>query len=279
MGADTKIQWTHHTFNPWWGCTEVSPACDHCYAKAFAHRLGMGLWGKGANRRFFGDKHWNEPLKWNRVALKAGERHRVFCASMADVFEDRDDLKPHRERLWNLIENTPSLDWLLLTKRPSNIARFTGHGFGPPMNVWFGTTVEDRRNGIPRIDVLRKLPYQRIRFLSIEPLIEDLGDVDLRGIDWVILGGESGHGARPFEAAWVRKLIIQARSAGAAPFVKQFGARPLELDALTDTWPQPGTQFTGNGVGGYFVHLRDKKGGTPEEWPEDLRVREFPRAR
>lgn len=258
MSENSKIQWTHHTFNPWWGCVEVSPACDHCYARAFAHRLGHGVWGKDAPRRFFGGKHWNEPLKWNRDAEAAGEQRRVFCASMADVFEDREDLKPNRERLWHLVAKTPWLDWLLLTKRPGNIARFVTPFLCDQPNVWMGTTVEDRRHGVPRIEALRRSGPWPVLFLSIEPLIEDLGDVDLSGIDWAIVGGESGGGARPFDLAWARKLIAQSRAVGAAPFIKQLGTRPIDT--------------------GQPVRLRDHKGGDISEFPPDLRVREFPAA-
>src|ERR1043166_782056 len=121
MGANSAIEWTDHTFNPWWGCVKVSPACDFCYAEVWGRRLGKGVGGKDAPRRFFADAHWNEPLRWNRAAAKVGIRRRVFCASMADVFEQRDDLNPQRERLWKLIDSTPNLDWLLLTKRPHNV--------------------------------------------------------------------------------------------------------------------------------------------------------------
>jgi len=122
MGKDSKIEWTHHTFNPWWGCVKVSPGCEHCYAEAFAKRVGKKVWGAQSDRRFFGDPHWREPLKWHDEAVITGERRRVFCASMADVFEDRDELIPHRIRLFQLIANTPKLDWLLLTKRPGSRA-------------------------------------------------------------------------------------------------------------------------------------------------------------
>ncbi|HEY2512934.1 MAG TPA: DUF5131 family protein, partial [Polyangiaceae bacterium] len=118
MVANSKIQWTDHTFNPWWGCQRVSPGCEHCYAEAFAKRTGHGVWGPTAQRRFFGEAHWKEPLKWNEAAKRSGQRARVFCASMADVFEDRWELEPHRARLAGLIRVTPHLDWLLLTKRP-----------------------------------------------------------------------------------------------------------------------------------------------------------------
>ncbi|MFM7332780.1 MAG: DUF5131 family protein, partial [Brachymonas sp.] len=117
MAKDSRIEWTHHTFNPWWGCVKVSAACDHCYAETWAKRLGEQVWGPSSERRFFSDTHWNEPLKWNREAGEEGVRRRVFCASMADVFENRPDLIAHRMRLLKLIEATPFLDWLLLTKR------------------------------------------------------------------------------------------------------------------------------------------------------------------
>ena len=123
MGANSKIEWTTHTFNPWWGCTKVSEACKHCYAEAWAKRVGQNVWGPKPERRLLSDNHWRQPLKWNRDAANAAERPRVFCASMADVFEDRDELIEHRDRLFDLIEATPKLDWLVLTKRPQNVAR------------------------------------------------------------------------------------------------------------------------------------------------------------
>lgn len=236
MGEQTAIEWTDHTFNPWWGCARVSPACQHCYAETFAHRYGHDIWGKDSERRFFGDKHWNEPLRWNRKAEADGVRRRVFCASMADVFEARADLDEHRARLWELIAATPWLDWLLLTKRPASVhalapARwFVEPGnllceacggsaslplgttcneheprmTGWPANVWIGTTVEDQQRADERLPLLRSIPA-RIRFLSCEPLLGPL-DLDLTGISWVIAGGESGPGARPMDPQWVRDL-------------------------------------------------------------------------
>src|SRR4051812_42185869 len=121
MAKNSHIEWTHHTFNPWWGCTKVSPACNNCYAELWAKRMGHKIWGGTAPRRFFTDAHWKGPLVWNEEAQAKGERERVFCASMADVFERRAELNPYRERLWALIAETPWLDWLLLTKRPQNI--------------------------------------------------------------------------------------------------------------------------------------------------------------
>src|SRR5688572_13560706 len=121
MGKNSPIEWTHHTFNPWWGCTKVSPACDHCYAEAWARRVGAKVWGSRAGRRFFSDNHWREPIRWNTAAAEMKARQRVFCASMADVFEPRPDLDGSRARLWELIRQTPWLDWLLLTKRPEHV--------------------------------------------------------------------------------------------------------------------------------------------------------------
>ena len=110
MAKDSRIEWTHHTFNPWWGCVKVSPACANCYAETWAHRLGAKIWGRHAPRRFFGDEHWKHPLRWNAEAERDQVRRRVFCASMADVFEVRAELSPWRARLWPLIEQTPWLD-------------------------------------------------------------------------------------------------------------------------------------------------------------------------
>lgn len=188
MGEHTKISWTDHTWNPWWGCQRVSPGCQHCYAEAFAKRTGNAVWGKDAERRFFGDKHWAEPLRWDAAAAAAGYPALVFCASMADVFEDRADLVDHRARLWDLIAATPHLIWQLLTKRPENVRgmvpdRWITHPLDDidyiigdwPANVWIGTTVEDQERADERIPHLLAIPAP-VRFLSCEPL---LGPLDL----------------------------------------------------------------------------------------------------
>jgi protein gp37 len=178
MGENSKIAWTDHTFNPWHGCTKVSAGCAHCYAEAQAQRFGTA-WGPTAERRLFGDKHWNEPIKWNRAAKEAGVRARVFCASMADVFEDRADLQDQRVRLWKLIAETPCLDWLLLTKRPDNIRRMLptieiGDEALPRFdNVWLGVTAENQRAADERIPLLLEAPAA-VRFISMEPLLEKI---------------------------------------------------------------------------------------------------------
>lgn len=227
MAKDSKIEWTHHTFNPWWGCAKVSPACKHCYAETWAKRVGSAVWGKSAPRRFFTDKHWKEPLVWNEEAKRENGRRRVFCASMADVFERRAELNPWRTRLWQLIEETPSLDWLLLTKRPQNVASMAPWGNKWPENVWLGTTVESQTWAAKRIPLLLSSPA-KVKFLSCEPL---LGSLDLKPflqseddkLHWIIGGGESGPHSRPMNPEWVRQLRDQCLEEKIAFHFKQWG--------------------------------------------------------
>ena len=224
MGENSSIAWTTHTFSPVWGCSAVSPECKNCYAEAWAKRFDHVCWGCNP-RRTFGDRHWAEPVKWNRAAEKSGKRARVFCGSMCDVFEDAPGLDEQRTRLWKLIEATPSLDWLLLTKRPENIERMMpfvqigGSLVERFSNVWLGTTVGCKAS-LPRVDELRRLPAA-VRFLSIEPLLEDLGAINLRGISWVIVGCESGPGARHMKDDWALSIRDQCVEAGVAFFLKQ----------------------------------------------------------
>ena len=337
MGNATTIAWTHYTFNPWWGCTRVSPGCQHCYAAAFSHRLGLDVWGPQAGRRTFDDRHWDEPLRWSRRRAAGDERHLVFCASMADVFEDRRDLDSARFRLWDLIQATPELTWQLVTKRPENVDRlapgaWTMHAW--PSNVWLLVTAEDQERADLRIPVLLRTGA-RVKGVSYEPA---LGPVDfsrwmwpvLEGwpapyrslreareagakttrrrqalvsasmvfLDWVIVGGESGPGARPFDVAWARSVVRQCREAGVACFVKQVGANvrtrndslstEQDPDVSTD-WPAPadGWGRIDENLDGYRdgyqgapirIYLKHPKGGAMEEWPADLRIREFPHA-
>lgn len=247
MGKDSRIEWTHHTFNPWWGCVKVSDACDHCYAETWAKRLGKDVWGPRSERRFFSDAHWSEPLRWNREALADGQRRRVFCASMADVFENRKDLIPHRARLLQLIEQTPQLDWLLLTKRIHLVKKQLPKGYELPRNVWLGATVENQHAVDTRIAHLLQFRSPAVRFLSCEPL---LGALDLAPflvpgehgtrVDWVIAGGESGAGARPMEPAWALQLRQQCTTANVPFHFKQWGHWAPEdqaIDAVTRHTP------------------------------------------
>jgi protein gp37 len=230
MAQNSSIEWTDHTFNPWWGCSKVSPGCLHCYAETWAKRVGQKVWGVRSSRRLFGTAHWEEPVRWDAEAEASGIRRRVFCASMADVFESRSELTDEREKLWTLIEATPSLDWLLLTKRPQNIFRFAPWSNEWPNNVWVGTTVENQHWAKIRLPQLLAVPAER-RFLSCEPL---LGPLDLRPwtsdraknlypIDWVIAGGESGPKARAMLPGWARDLRDQCRSAEIPFHFKQWG--------------------------------------------------------
>ena len=260
---DSKIGWTDHTFNPWMGCTKVSPACDHCYAETLRVRvkgLDQDEWSTGT-RTVTSDAYWRNPLRWDRKAAEAGRPALVFCASLADVFEARDDLDEPRARLWDLIEATPNLRWLLLTKRPENVLAMTpagwhGAGFADqpgrlwPANVGVGTTVEDQERADERIPHLVRIPAP-MRFLSYEPA---LGPLDLTrylwramatseipgwalndgctegrertgAISWVIGGGESGPGHRPLDLDAVRAVRDQCAEAGVPWFFKQVGGR------------------------------------------------------
>ena len=226
MGERTAIAWCHHSFNPWWGCVEVSPACDHCYARDFAARTAPGLWGTDARRRFFGDRHWNEPLRWSRRAEKAGERRRVFCASMADVLEERGDvvgreLDQARQRLWLTVANTPWLDWLLLTKRPQNYRRLVPREILELPSVWPGTTVESGGYAW-RAAHLEALSCAGPRWVSYEPMLGPLAPMP--AIVWYIVGGESGRARRPMELAWLASFASECRRRGVPIFVKQDSA-------------------------------------------------------
>ncbi len=223
MGKNSKIEWTNHTFNPWWGCTKVSEACKFCYAETWSKRLGQKVWGQRAPRRFFTEAHWRDPLAWNREAGEEGRRLRVFCASMADVFEKRSELDEWRTKLWSLIEQTPNLDWLLLTKRPHLVNRYVPWSSWP-QNVWMGTTVENQKNAELRLPSLAEIPAA-VRFISAEPLLGSLEVSPWLGstINWVITGGESGVNARPSSPSWFRELLRQCMEAEVPFHFKQWG--------------------------------------------------------
>lgn len=220
--ASTRIA---YSFNPWWGCTRVSPGCDHCYAERLDVRAGGAHWGKGVPRRTFGEAYWARPLKWDAAARKSGQRAGVLCASMADAF-DAEAPAGLLERLWGLVRQTPHLDWLLLTKRPARIARSlpADWGAGYP-NVWLGATVENQALAEQRVPLLLAAPA-RLHFVCCEPL---LGPVDLRPwaerLGWIIAGGESGPLARPLHTDWVRGLRDACVAAGVPFWFKGFGAR------------------------------------------------------
>ena len=235
MGKVTGISWTDHSFNPWWGCTKVSAGCDNCYAEAFDKRVGGAHWGKGAPRREFSDKHWREPLCWDQNAERDKVRRKVFCASMADVMDDEAP-DGARERLWDLINNTPHLVWQLLTKRPHRYSRYLPKKF-MFNNVWYGTTAENQEHFDVRFPIVKEVAIQRggIDWISYEPAIGPLSIIrsprsgfyyNLRP-DWVIFGGESGNVRRPCERVWLEGLVHEVRteSPETALFVKQMGGR------------------------------------------------------
>lgn len=233
MGKNSNITWTHHTFNPWWGCTKRQgrPACLHCYAEQQAGRFGV-YWGEGAPRRFFDAQHWNEPLRWNAQCRRKGIRQRVFAGSMCDIF-DHEVAQVHRAQLWELIIATPYLDWLLLTKRIECADSMVPHAWATdrlPANVWLGTTVE---NQVVADQVVPWLLGWRQRadvlFVSCEPLCGPLtlapylGQQEGGALDWVITGGESGNQARPGNSDWFRALRDECLATSTRFFFKQWG--------------------------------------------------------
>ena len=269
MGKNSHIEWTHHTFNAWWGCAKVSPACTHCYAETLSNRFGGSTWGVNGHRRFFADAHWEEPEKWNEEAQHTGRRFRVFCASMSDVFEDRRDLDTARLKLWDLIKKTNFLDWLLLTKRPEAVQKLVPWPEKWPDNVWLGTSVENQEWADKRLPQLLAIPA-KIRFLSCEPL---LGALDLtrytreKGIHWIIAGGESGSGSRPMHPEWVRRLRDLASKYCIAFHFKQWGSFAPASGKLTQL-----NQFTfSDGVtmvsGKKAMNGRSLDGRTHDEFP------------
>lgn len=250
MGEVTAISWAHSTFNPWIGCVEVSDECTNCYARTLVtNRMGKNLWGKASatERQVTSKSYWSAPFSWARSARKMGMRWRVFCGSLCDWAEDHPTAIGQLPRLWELIRATEDdLDWLLLTKRALNIQKRLppDWGSGYP-NVWLGVSIGQRRYAWRR-DALVKIPAI-VHFISAEPLLEDISDdLEMDGLQWVIVGGESGPGWRPMNPQWARNLIQRCRDAGVAPFFKQSAAprsgQGTELDGrVIQEFPQAAT--------------------------------------
>lgn len=245
MGETTKISWTNHTFNPWEGCTKVSPGCDHCYAESLNHRWGKDNWGKGRPRRVTSEANWHAPIKWNKDAEKAGEQHMVFCASLADVMDDEAP-EGVRERLWDMIDKTPHLTWQLLTKRPQRYSRNLPQCGFDHKNVWLGTSAEDQENYNLRWRYLREAAhdFHCTSFISYEPALGPLSIDEFRMSypaceeddfplypDWLICGGESGNGRRPMEQEWAERIADECAMDGTKFFMKQMSARTPEEGA------------------------------------------------
>lgn len=288
MGADSKIEWTDHTFNPWIGCTKVGPGCDNCYAADLSRaRLGVP-WGPGQPRRHTAASTWKQPRAWDRRAAKLGIRYRVFCASLADVF-DNEVPADWRAQLFALIRETPNLDWLLVTKRIGNADKMARAAGGWPENVWLGATIVNQAEADRDVPKLLAVDGPRFRFLSMEPL---LGPVDLSAllykpcpnsldglsmdmstgayeccsqcdwtgigdelaIDWIIVGGESGPRARPMHPDWARSLRDQCEGAGVPFLFKQWGEHAwcerVEGDPSTLTAYRPGKKAAGRQLDG-----------------------------
>lgn len=186
---NTSISWTDNTFNVVLGCTKISEGCKFCYALLVAKRMGLDVWGPEKPRKVLSKDYWERPYKWNRRAKSSGRRERVFCSSMADVFEDHPTVDQERERLWPVIKATPFLDLLILTKRPdriqANLPADWGEGYP---NVWLGVSIENE-NWVSRADHLRIIPAV-VRFVSYEPALGLLDRLNLKGLDWLIYGGE-----------------------------------------------------------------------------------------
>lgn len=240
MAENSKIEWTDHTFNPWIGCQNVSAGCDHCYAETLMDkRYGRVQWGPHGERKRTSPSNWRKPYQWAKAARQSGTRPRVFCASLADVFDNK---APYGARadLWSMILDTPELDWLLLTKRPENIAKMLPVSWGDgPSNVWLGTTCEDQRAYDRRWPILRDTPA-KVRFVSYEPAIGSI-DVGIDGPwpDWIICGGESGPGARLMKPEWADLMLMQCRNRGIAFFMKQMTSKaPIPADLLVRQWPE-----------------------------------------
>jgi protein gp37 len=274
MGENSKIGWTHHTFNPWIGCTKVSDGCDHCYAESLSKRTGLVIWGQGQERHVTSADYWKQPTRWYKAARAAGERHRVFSASLADIFDKEAPIETRR-RFWDVVTMTSGyleglehggLDYLLLTKRPGRILEVMNedglpYDFFVTRGCWLGTTIENKA-ALPRIASLTGVA-SRVHFLSMEPQLEDTPipahylehrDLQNHSLDWVIDGGESGANARPMRLEWAYNNMDACQKAGVAFYFKQTGA-----------------------VLARQLGLKDKAGADPDEWPEPLRVQQFPK--
>ncbi len=314
MAKETDIAWTDSTFNPFIGCTKVGPGCDNCYAEVQDSRKRWGgttHWGAGVARYRTSASNWEQLLKWNKAAAKSGKVHRVFCASLADVF-DNEVPDEWRCDLWRLIEAARHLSLLLVTKRIGNVARMVPSLDWLAMhdNVRILITVcnqeeADRdipkllalpcKNGISYEPALGLVDWTYLRVAdrvtldgltglhaghsgpgTIERCLSELPSLPgqyRRGIEWVIVGGESGLRARPFDLAWARSTIEQCKAAGVPAFCKQLGARPY--DSL-QAWRMNGNREHSRPETVGAMTFKDRAGADPAEWPENLRVREFP---
>jgi len=249
MGADTKIEWCDHTMNFWFGCTKVGPACDHCYAEALMDtRYGKVSWGPGQKRVRTSAANWKEPYRWNRAAQKAGRIDTVFCLSLGDIW-DNEVPDSWRREAFQVMDDTPNLRYLLLSKRIGNAVKMCD-GNPLPRNAALGATMvnqEEWDRDFPKLQHARYETRALFTFASVEPM---LGPIDARGglPDWVIVGAESGKAdeVRRMDPAWAQSLREQCKAAGVSFFMKQMSGpagRPIkDIDAFPDDlrvreWP------------------------------------------
>jgi protein gp37 len=234
MAEGSLIAWTENTFNALMGCSKISPGCDNCYAETLTtNRMGLSLWGKGGKRQRTSVAYWRKPYLWNREAAAAGRRMLVFCGSLFDWAEDHPIVDAVRVDLFNVIRETPYLDWQLLTKRAGRIrAKLPADwGNGWP-NVWLGTSIEND-DYTWRADALREIPAT-VRFVSYEPALGPLPSLNLSGLDWLIYGGESGPGWRPEDKQWARDIRVRCVPTRTAFFHKQSAAARTEMGIELD---------------------------------------------
>lgn len=307
MGKATKIQWTDHTFNGWRGCDEDSPGCDNCYARTMSLRnpAVLGVWGEFGTRVVAVQKQWDLLNTYQKSAIAGGERQRVFCHSLSDVFEDfkgamitpKGDpywwchgslsnnplpmgelpegcklatMGDMRRRLFDSIDDCPDLNFQLVTKRPQNVRGLGMWPGGYRDNVWILASVEDQaaaERRIPELLLCRSLCP--VLGLSVEPLI---GPLDLTPwidqLDWVIVGGESGHSARPCNLKWIHDVLIQCQAADVPCYVKQLGTKPY-VNRANPNAPTFDDEK-------HYFKLKDSHGGDPDEWAPSFNIWEFP---
>lgn len=305
MGKNSGIEWTEHTFNPWWGCTKVSAGCTNCYAETWAKRTGgPGIWGADAGRRFFKPKHFNDPTRWNRKAQQAGEYARVMCGSMCDIFEVHQDpevnaeMDKARAKVWDLIALTENLIWILVTKRPENAGKLTPVEwfYGWPPNVWVMATMETQAMAEKRLPWLESIPAV-VRAVSAEPLVGRLDPRVLRcqrcsgsglvsvgqslqdcptchhtgiSVNWIVAGGESGAKARPMDPDWLRDLRDFSLAYDIPYFFKQWG----EWAPAPAGWT--GRTFKQNTAGETMARVGKKNSGKEldgREWTQTPPIR------
>ena len=248
----TKIEWCDFSWNPWIGCTNVSPACDHCYAEAMmANRLGRVGWGVGEDRKLTSDSNWAQPLKWNRAAAAAGRIDTVFCLSLGDIWDNEVD-PLWRRRAFDLMGRTPNLLWLLLSKRIGNAVKMCDPERGEhllPSNAALGSTMvnqDEWDRDARKLKEAGRILGARFTFASIEPM---LGPIDVRENtpDWIIVGGESGREARPMHPAWLRAIRDQCAEAGVPFFFKQWGEWAPRSGTTWSDWIMPdGRRYVGS---------------------------------